>query len=97
MTAVLLQNGGISNFKFLISKQIQKSKFQNKKQIKFPALALLVSGGHTELVLIKKWGDYEIIGETRDDAAGGRFFKTAGKLERSLPGGPAKTKQDGKI
>ena len=93
MTAVLLQNGGISNFKFLISKQIQKSKFQNKKQIKFPALALLVSGGHTELVLIKKWGDYEIIGETRDDAAGECFDKTARMLELPYPGGPQIAKQ----
>src|SRR3990167_3408792 len=42
MTAVLLQNGGISNSQFPISKQITKSNFKNKKQIQFPALALLV-------------------------------------------------------
>jgi len=93
MTAVLLQNSGISNFKFLISKQIQKSKNLNKKQIKFPAIALLVSGGHTELVLIKKWGDYKIIGETRDDAAGECFDKTARMLELPYPGGPQIAKQ----
>src|SRR3989338_11686613 len=53
------------------SRLATNSKFKNKKSklIEFPALALLVSGGHTELVLIKKWGDYEIIGQTRDDAA----------------------------
>jgi len=93
ITAVLQQNGGISNFKFLISKQITKSNFKNKKQIKFPALALLVSGGHTELVLIKKWGDYKIIGETRDDAAGECFDKTARMLELPYPGGPQIAKQ----
>ena len=82
ITAVLLQNGGISNFQFPISKQIQ-----------FPALALLVSGGHTELVLIKKWGDYKIIGETRDDAAGECFDKTARMLELPYPGGPQIAKQ----
>jgi len=48
-------------------------KSQISKIMPFPALALLVSGGHTELVLIKKWGDYKIIGQTRDDAAGECF------------------------
>ena len=43
--------------KFQISKKIPKPKFQKLKQIKFPAIALLISGGHTELVLIKKWMD----------------------------------------
>jgi len=93
MAAILLQNGRISNFQFPISKQITKSNFKNKKQIQFPALALLVSGGHTELVLIKKWGDYEIIGETRDDAAGECFDKTARMLELPYPGGPQIAKQ----
>jgi len=93
MTAVLLQNGGISNSQFPISKQITKSNFKNKKQIQFPALALLVSGGHTELVLIKKWGDYKIIGQTRDDAAGECFDKTARMLELPYPGGPQIAKQ----
>jgi len=93
MAAVLLQNGGISNFQFPISKQITKSNFKNKKQIKFPSIALLVSGGHTELVLIKKWGDYKIIGQTRDDAAGECFDKTARMLELPYPGGPQIAKQ----
>ena len=61
--------------------------------MQFPALALLVSGGHTELVLIKKWGDYEIIGQTRDDAAGEAFDKTARMLELPYPGGPQIAKQ----
>ena len=93
MAAILLQNGRISNFQFPISKQITKSNFKNKKQINFPAIALLVSGGHTELVLIKKWGDYKIIGETRDDAAGECFDKTARMLELPYPGGPQISKQ----
>jgi len=54
----------------------------------FPALALLVSGGHTQLVLIKKFGDYEIIGETLDDAVGEAFDKVARMLDLPYPGGP---------
>jgi N6-L-threonylcarbamoyladenine synthase len=57
-------------------------------KIKFPALALLVSGGHTELVLIKKWMDYKIIGETLDDAVGEAFDKVARMLGLTYPGGP---------
>ncbi len=64
-----------------------------KSKVEFPALALLVSGGHTELVLIKKWGDYKIIGQTRDDAAGEAFDKTARMLELPYPGGPQIAKQ----
>ena len=52
-----------------------------------PALALLISGGHTELVLIKKLFDYEIIGETRDDAVGEAFDKVARLLGLPYPGG----------
>lgn len=62
------------------------------KDIKFPALCLTVSGGHTELVLIKKWGDYTIIGRTRDDAVGEAFDKVAKLLELPYPGGPALSK-----
>jgi N6-L-threonylcarbamoyladenine synthase len=54
----------------------------------FPALALLISGGHTELVLVKNLGDYEIIGKTRDDAVGEAFDKTARILGLPYPGGP---------
>lgn len=56
--------------------------------LQFPMLALLVSGGHTELVLVKKWGQYEKIGETRDDAAGEAFDKVARMLGLPYPGGP---------
>jgi N6-L-threonylcarbamoyladenine synthase len=54
----------------------------------FPALALLISGGHTELVLMRKFGKYEIIGHTRDDAVGEAFDKVARMLGLPYPGGP---------
>lgn len=56
--------------------------------IKLPALCLTVSGGHTELVLIKKIGTYKVIGRTRDDAAGEAFDKVAQHLDLGYPGGP---------
>jgi N6-L-threonylcarbamoyladenine synthase len=55
----------------------------------FPALALVVSGGHTDLVLMKNHGQIEWIGGTRDDAAGECFDKAARLLELGYPGGPA--------
>jgi len=54
----------------------------------FPAICLLVSGGHTELILMKNHGDYELIGMTRDDAAGEAFDKVAKLLGLGYPGGP---------
>lgn len=57
-------------------------------EFKFPLLALIVSGGHTELVLIREHGNYELIGETLDDAAGEAFDKIARALELPYPGGP---------
>lgn len=59
----------------------------------FPMLSLIISGGHTQLVLAKAFGTYEIIGETRDDAAGECFDKTARILGLSYPGGPAIAQQ----
>lgn len=56
--------------------------------LQFPALALLISGGHTELVLVKDIGDYEIIGKTVDDAVGEAFDKVARILGLPYPGGP---------
>jgi len=69
-------------------KQIQNSNNQNSK-LEMPAIALLVSGGHTELVLIKDFGQYEILGKTRDDAVGEAFDKVARMLGLGYPGGPA--------
>ena len=56
--------------------------------ITFPILSLLVSGGHTELVVVKKFGTYEKIGETRDDAVGEAFDKVARIVGLPYPGGP---------
>jgi tRNA N6-adenosine threonylcarbamoyltransferase len=54
----------------------------------FPFVALLVSGGHTQLVLVKGIGEYEMLGESVDDAAGEAFDKTAKMLGLDYPGGP---------
>lgn len=58
------------------------------KKPHFPFLALIVSGGHTELVLVKEYGKYSIIGKTRDDAVGEAFDKVAKLLDLGYPGGP---------
>lgn len=64
----------------------------NTEKIIFPLLALLVSGSHTELVLMKNHGEYEILGETLDDAAGEAFDKVARMLGLGYPGGAALAK-----
>ena len=58
------------------------------EEMKFPLLSLVVSGGHTELVLMKEHGSFEVIGETRDDAAGEAYDKVARTLNLPYPGGP---------
>ncbi len=60
-----------------------------KRPPAFPLLALIVSGGHTQLVLFKKHLDYTVLGQTRDDAAGEAFDKVAKLLDLGYPGGPA--------
>lgn len=66
-----------------------KGKFKIKlEKKKFPVLALLVSGGHTQLIVMKDWFKYDIIGETRDDAVGEAFDKVARMLGLPYPGGP---------
>ena len=65
------------------------SNWLTNKKIEFPALILIVSGGHTELVLMKNYGKYKIIGQTLDDAAGECFDKSARVLGLGFPGGPA--------
>ena len=66
----------------------KNSKGNPKIEYEFPILALLVSGGHTELVLMKDHGSYEIIGRTLDDAVGEAFDKVGRMLEIGYPGGP---------
>lgn len=55
---------------------------------KLPLLALLISGGHTELVLMQDWLSYELIGQTQDDAVGEAFDKVARMMDLPYPGGP---------
>ena len=57
--------------------------------IEFPAVCLIVSGGHSDLVLMRGHGDYAVLGRTRDDAAGEAFDKAARILGLGYPGGPA--------
>jgi N6-L-threonylcarbamoyladenine synthase len=57
-------------------------------ELTFPACALLISGGHTELVRVTKWGKYNVIGKTKDDAVGEAFDKAARMLGLPYPGGP---------
>jgi len=62
--------------------------FIDEPMPKFPFLCLTVSGGHTQIVLVKDYFDMEIVGETLDDAAGEAFDKTAKILNLPYPGGP---------
>ncbi|MBZ5201411.1 tRNA (adenosine(37)-N6)-threonylcarbamoyltransferase complex transferase subunit TsaD [Planomicrobium chinense] len=59
-----------------------------EQEMEFPLLALVISGGHTELVYMKEHGSFEVIGETRDDAAGEAYDKVARTLNLPYPGGP---------
>ena len=65
------------------------TKDQRPKTIDFPALALLVSGGHTDLLLMKNHNDFKWLGGTLDDAAGEAFDKIGRLLNLSYPGGPS--------
>lgn len=69
----------------LLSSLVKDGKLEN---VQLPVLALLISGGHTEFVLMKDWFKYEIIGETLDDAVGEAFDKVARMLGLGYPGGP---------
>jgi N6-L-threonylcarbamoyladenine synthase len=59
----------------------------------FPTISLLISGGHTELILMSDWGKYQKIGQTRDDAVGEAFDKVARMLGLPYPGGPEISKR----
>ncbi len=60
-----------------------------QKKIQFPFIALIVSGGHTDLYLAANFGQYKLLGRTRDDAAGESFDKVGKMLGLPYPGGPA--------
>ena len=65
------------------------SCFIGEPNLNFPYLCLIASGGHSDLVWVKEIGDYEVIGRTRDDAAGEAFDKVARALGLDYPGGPS--------
>ncbi|VEU78160.1 tRNA (adenosine(37)-N6)-threonylcarbamoyltransferase complex transferase subunit TsaD [Mycoplasmopsis columbinasalis] len=60
----------------------------NEEEVKYPALCLLVSGGHTQLMYIKNPTSFEIIGQTQDDAVGEAYDKVSVRLGLGFPGGP---------
>lgn len=64
------------------------ANFLNSARLPFPFLCLVVSGGHTQIVLVSKHLKYRILGETRDDAVGEAFDKVAKLLQLPYPGGP---------
>lgn len=64
------------------------ANFIENKELEPPFVCLVVSGGHTHLVVVKEYGVYEILGHTRDDAAGEAFDKVARAIGLGYPGGP---------
>lgn len=64
------------------------ANFVENKDLKPPFACMVVSGGHTHLVIVKDYGEYEVIGRTRDDAAGEAFDKVARAIGLGYPGGP---------
>ncbi len=64
------------------------ANYIENKELEPPFICLVVSGGHTHLVCVKDYGEYEIIGRTRDDAAGEAFDKVARAIGLGYPGGP---------
>lgn len=75
-----------------ITESLDEAMHLPSKQPEFPLLALIVSGGHTQLVLFRNHGDYELIGRTQDDAVGEAFDKVAKIIGLPYPGGPSISK-----
>jgi len=80
-----------------IEAHILANIIDKKSKLHFPALCLVVSGGHTQIILMKGISQYKILGETRDDAAGECFDKTARILGLGYPGGPIISKTAKKL
>jgi len=76
-----------------IESHVYANFINTENEIKFPAITLTVSGGHTMLILMEDHGKFKTIGETRDDAAGEAFDKTAKLLGLGYPGGPILSKK----
>lgn len=74
-----------------LAKNSKGEKGIDLDDIKYPALGLIISGKHTEIVLVKKIGDYTVIGETLDDAIGEAFDKIGRMLDLGYPAGPVVT------
>ncbi len=72
----------------LLSHSNSHNEFQFLKKVEFPALAVLISGGHTEIVKVEALGSYKVLGATVDDAIGEAFDKVARMLNLPYPGGP---------
>lgn len=64
------------------------NEFKKLRELRLPAIAILISGGHTEIVKIHKIGEYQVLGSTVDDAVGEAFDKVARMLNLPYPGGP---------
>lgn len=82
---------GVNHMEGHIVSALMKKESDNQfafDAVRFPVLSLLISGGHTELVLMKEWFEYELIGKTRDDAVGEAFDKVARIIGLPYPGGP---------
>jgi len=83
---------GLSHLQGHIASAILKRGNIKDKKLSFPLLALVVSGGHTELRLFSSWHKYKVLGGTRDDAVGEAFDKVAKMLRLGYPGGPIVSK-----
>lgn len=79
---------GVNHIEGHIYSALLEAEEAQLRSLSFPTLAMIVSGGHTELILMKGHGHYELIGRTRDDAAGEAFDKVAKLLGLEYPGGP---------
>jgi N6-L-threonylcarbamoyladenine synthase len=75
-------------FANFLNTQIAQKKNADYAEIKPPFLGLIISGGHTDLLLVKDFGKYQVLGRTRDDAVGEAYDKVAKLLNLGYPGGP---------
>jgi len=72
----------------LLSSMLNNSQGNGGIEVQTPALGFIISGGHTELILVKNFGEYVLLGQTLDDAAGEAYDKVARMLQLGYPGGP---------
>jgi N6-L-threonylcarbamoyladenine synthase len=84
----LLKTGSVSSNLLAFSKRSGEATRENDTKNIFPAIALIVSGGHTVLLRVESFSKWRRLGETRDDAAGEAFDKVARMLDLPYPGGP---------